>query len=277
MFNFLKDFITYQRDRFLVEKAYWKVFHRRINWRYPTTFNEIINVYKISPEMERLWPYADKLRVRKYVAETVGTKILNQVYGVYRNPEAINFKTLPDKFVLKTTHGSNWNIVCNNKTELNWHLTKQQLKTWLATNYYPLFQERQYKFIKPQIMCEKYLEDKQGNLTDYKFFCFHGQPRFIQVDIDRFNNHKRGFYDLSWNKLPFTLRYPSIKKKVKKPAKLKEMIKIAEMLSKPFVHVRVDLYLLKFQVLFGELTFASESGLSDFKPDKYNYIIGQYF
>lgn len=277
MFRAINDFISYQKDRLLVGKAYRKVFHSRINWRHPVTFNEKINVYKISPEIEKLWPYVDKLAVRKFVAKTVGTQILNKVYGVYRDPEAINFKSLPDKFVLKTTHGSSWNIVCKNKTELNWHLAKQQLKSWLANNYYSLYQERQYKLIQPQIMWEKYLEDKQGNLTDYKFFCFRGQPRFIQVDIDRHTCHRRNFYTPEWKKLNFSNIYPPTNKIIPPPLDLKKMLEIANRLSAKFRHVRVDLYNFDRKIFFGELTLTHVSGLHPFHPPKYDYIIGQYF
>jgi len=276
MQNFIQELINYQKDKFLVEKAYRNIFHRRINWHQPTTFNEKINVYKISPEIEKLWLYTDKLAVRRYVTKTVGAQILNQVFGVYRNPETINFKALPDKFVLKTTHGSNWNIVCKNKTELNWHLAKQQLKVWLATNYYSLFQERQYKLIRPKIMCEKYLEDKQGNLTDYKFFCFHGRPRFIQVDIDRHTRHRRNFYTPEWKKIYFSHIYRSTTKIITPPRDLKKMLAIAKKLSAKFRHVRVDLYNFDRKIYFGELTLTHGSGLHPFQPQRYDHIIGQY-
>lgn len=277
MLPLIQEFINYQKDRCFVQKQYKSVFHRQINWRHPVTYNEKLNVDKISPQFEKLWPYVDKWRVRKFVAKKLGRQILNQVYGVYRDPESIDLESLPNQFVLKATHGSSWNIICKKKADLDWPAVKQQLKTWLKTNYYSLFRERQYKLIPPQIMCEKYLEDNQGQLTDYKFFCFHGQPRFIQVDINRFSNHRRNHYTLDWQKLPFSQIYPTTYKKIPRPTNLAKMITIAETLSAGFPHVKVDLYNVKRKVYFGELTLTHTSGLHPFKPMKYDYIFGQYF
>ena len=59
---------------------------------------------------------------------------------------------------------------------------------------------------------------------------------------------KYDYYDLNWNPLNYTLEKYSSKKNIPKPEKLKEMIKIAEDLSKDFKIVRVDLYQIKDKI-----------------------------
>ena len=114
----------------------------------------------------------------------------------------------------------------------------------------------------------------KGGLRDYKFFCFNGEPRFIQVDLDRFGFHRRNFYDLKWNRLPFGILYPQYDNDVEQPASLRQMITVARNLSKDFIFSRIDLYELHCQVYFGEITFHPGGGTEPFDPDDYDKIVG---
>lgn len=277
LFNVIQRQFGQRFDKFFVNIKYYMVFKKWINWENPKTYNEKICIFKISPEAEKLWIYADKWKVRKFVARKIGKKYLNKVYGVYNSVEEIDLKKLPNQFVLKTTHGSGWIIICKNKAELDWKKTKKTLKRWLKASYYKKYKERYYRLIKPMIICEKYLEEKNGQLADYKFFCFDGQPKFIHFDIDRFTNHRRNFYDLKWQKLPFSQGCPNIKEKIPKPKGLSKMIKMAKTLSVDFNHARIDFYHLNNKIYFSEITFAQYSGTHPFIPKKYDYILGKYF
>ena len=66
----------------------------------------------------------------------------------------------------------------------NWESEFKKLKSWEKTNYYAIGKEWCYKKVPHKIIVEKYLGD---NIIDYKFFCFNGNPLYIQVDIDRFD------------------------------------------------------------------------------------------
>jgi len=278
MFSFFRKYITYQKDKSFVQKQAFERLGRKINWKSPQTYNDYVNLIKIDPKSERLWIYVDKWEVRKFVKKKVGGGILNKIYDVYNNVDEIQLDKLPNKFVLKATHGSGWNIICKDKKNLNWRRVKAKLERWLETNYYDLYKERMYRQISPQIICEKYLKDKNRELRDYKFWCWYGNPKFVQVDINRFTkNMRRNFYDTSWNKLPFSKLYTRTTKTIKQPKNFEKMIKIVEDLSANFTHVLIDLYNVNGKIYFGEITFIPGSGLNSFKPDKYNYLIGQYF
>jgi len=267
---------SYRWDKFIIEEQYFRIFKKPMNWNNPQTYPEKMQILKIQPEAEKLWIYTDKYEVRKYVKKVVGKQYLNKVYGVYKKPEEINLKSLPNKFALKPTHLSGPVIICKNKAKLDWKKTKKELNRWLKINYYRKFKEKSYKLIKPRIICEKLLRDKQDNYYDYKFFCFHGQPKLIQVDLDRYINHTQNFYTPSWRKVPIKRCFPVFKKKLGKPKDLDKMLEIASVLSAGFPHVRVDLYNLDGQILFGELTFSSFAGYPAFKSEKYNRILGSY-
>ena len=150
------------------------------------------------------------------------------------------------------------------------------MKSWLKQDIYWSGREWVYKNLKKRLVVEKYLEDKSGGLLDYKFFCFNGKPRFMQLEVGRYTaNNTRNFYDMDWNLMPFGKELehnPNIE--VEKPEGFEEMKEIAEKLSKPFSFVRVDLYQVGGKIYFGELTFFPAGGAPDFKPIEYNKIVG---
>lgn len=219
---------------------------------------------------------ADKYSVREFVRDKVGEDILNELYAVYDDPKDINLEELPEEFVLKMSHGWGDIIICKNKKELDWNKTFKKLKYNLSRSHYLSGREWAYKNIKPRIICEKFISDNGKSPNDYKFFCFNGQPKIIQLDVDRFNGHSRNMYDTNWNLLDFELTYSKSLESIEKPEKLKEMLEIATKLSKDFPFVRVDLYNVNGKIFFGELTFYPENGNGQFRPDKYNHILGKY-
>jgi len=244
-----------------------------LNLNDPKTFNEKLNYFKSLPLNDEQTMLADKVLVRDYIKKTVGEKYLVPVLGIYAQPEDIVFEELPGSFILKTNHGSGWNIICRDKSSFDKKRAVRLFKRWLSFNAYYLSREKQYKNIKPLILCEQLLEYE---IYDYKFFCFDGNPTFVQVDIDRFTDHKRAFFDMDWNKLPFSIRYSISEKNIPVPAQLGEMISVAASLSKNLVFCRVDLYIHHDKVYFGEITFIPGGGNEPFSSQNYDKKIGDY-
>lgn len=252
------------------------VIPKRLSLSNPQTFNEKIIWLKIKHHYSDANILADKCAVRKFVEKKIDIRYLIPLIGIFNNPREIDFTKLPDSFVLKTNHGSGYNIIVKSKTDLNIEKTIKQIEKWLNIDYYQLGKEYQYKGIKPKVICETYLENSpEKPLIDYKIFCFSGEPAFIQVDLDRFTNHKRNFYDLEWKLLPFTTLYPYGKKIIQKPEKLFEMLQIAKTLSEGMIFSRIDLYFYQGMVYFGEITLHHGGGFEPFLPKKYDYIIGE--
>ena len=152
----------------------------------------------------------------------------------------------------------------------------------LKKNYYYASKEWQYKNIKPCILAEKLLVSSDGDIPfDYKFHCFHGQVEIIQVDIDRYTNHKRNLYNVTWELLPFTwsiwknnMPLWTNRKEIKRPKMLDEMIIAAQRLSTDFKYVRIDLYELNNTIYFGEMTFHHGGGLEIIHPREWDTILG---
>ena len=245
---------------------------RRIDIQKPRTFNEKIQWLKLhDPMNEMKTKLADKYMVREWIEEKAGEEYLIPLLGVWNNISEVDLETLPDRFVLKTNHGCGTTMIITNKADADWDKIKVQYDEWLATNYAFVSFEPHYKDIEPKIIAEKYIEQNDGNLYDYKIHCFNGKPLYILVIGDRDLKHHTGMgaiYDVEWNLQSFTTNsYPIYEKAVSKPQKLEEMLKLAEILSKDFSYVRVDLYELDDgSIKFGEMTFTPSSGMYDWNP-----------
>lgn len=233
------------------------------NFNHPSTFNEKVQWIKLNYYNPNYTLCADKFRVRQYIADKIGEKYLTPCIGIYDSVEEIDFEKLPFRFVIKPTHGFGEVLICKDKSQLDWKKESRKIRSWLKENQYDMTGEWQYKDIKPKIICEELLEE---NINDYKFFCFSGQPMYIQVDYDRFINHKRQMFDVNWNRIDCSLCYPSDDQRLERPAQLEEMLEICKVLSEGFEFVRVDLYSSKGKVYFGELTFTPGNGMDKFMP-----------
>jgi len=209
----------------------------------PKTFNEKIQWLKLYNRNPKYSKLADKYAVRDYVSRKIGDQYLNELYALYDKPAQINFDKLPNSFVLKATHSSGANLIVLDKSSLDEQKVRATARQWLADNYYQAGREWIYKDIPPRIVCERLLIDDQGKMPmDYKVFCFNGEPHFIQVDVDRFENHTRVFFDTEWLKQEFELLYESAAQVIERPHNLVEILELAQKLAGDIAFVRVDFY-----------------------------------
>ncbi|WP_428074354.1 glycosyltransferase [Candidatus Avelusimicrobium aviculae] len=249
---------------------------RYLNLDHPRTFNEKIQwlkLYDSTPLKTRL---ADKYLVREWIKEKIGEQYLIPLIGVYDKFDDIDFDKLPNQFVIKCNHGSGWNIIVKDKSQLNLAEAKEKIDKWMATDYSTLWGfELHYRNIVPKIIIEKYIEEMASALYDYRFFCSYGDVKQIWLDVySGTPNHKRKIYDRNWNELNITVKWPRLETPVEKPQKLADMIHFAEILSKEFSLVRVDFYLINDHIYFGEMTFTSMSGIGLFNPEKEDLKLG---
>lgn len=257
-------------------KRQFKIHHGyTLNISTPSTISEKIAWIKLYGQLERCSKYVDKYEVRDYVKKTIGEEYLIPLIGVYDSADNINFNSLPTSFVIKATHASGWNEIVKDKRHINWSNLMKIVQEWTESSYYELKLERNYKPLKGRVVIEKFIEDPSGDLKDYKVFCFHGEPKLIQVDGERVTNHKRNIYDLNWNRIDIEVGFPQFSEEIKRPDMLENLLKIARMLSGNFPFVRVDLYCTNGKVYFGELTFTPDNGLAKHSNYDYDREIGE--
>jgi hypothetical protein len=257
-------------DEAYIKSTYKKRFGRAINLKDPQTYTEKLQWLKLFYRNDKMPICTDKYEVHDYLKPLGYGHILNDNIGVYDNADDIDFESLPDAFVAKTTHGCSSNLICKNKNELNWKKWQKIMNSWLKLNVYAFGREWNYKVVKPRIIIEKLIDHQP--LIDYKFMCFNGEPKYLQINNDLEGIHYVDFYDINWNRVDFT--YNKFRKSdhvLPIPPQFEEMKTLAEELSKPFPYVRVDFYNPPGKIIFGELTFFPGSGLLPLIPVKNNY------
>lgn len=276
-------FITHRLVYLLPDRLYIKIKFRlvtgyKLNLDNPQSFNEKLQWLKFNDIHREYSTMVDKASAKNYVALKVGVKYIIPTYGVYDSVYEIDWASLPNQFVLKSTGDSGGVVVCKDKERLNVQRTIKNLKARAKKSYYVYNKEYPYKYIKPRYIAEAYLTDESGyELKDYKFFCFNGVPRFVQIDFDRYISHKRNVYDANWNLLDLQIKFPKGHERVfEKPANYEEMLHVASKLSEGIPHVRIDLYNVNGKIYFGEMTFFHGSGMESFIPVEWDYKFGKY-
>lgn len=264
-------------DSWFVRSEYKRIFGKKLNLRNPKGFNEKINWLKLYWRKPFIHGLVDKYAVKKYVAKKIGDQYVIPILGVWKNFDEINFAELPDKFVLKTTHGGGFNgvVICHDRNNFNFDEARIRLNAAMKWDLYKENREWVYKDIPHRIIAEEYITNGNHDLKDYKFFCFNGVPKFVCVHFDRQTNHKAVYMDLNWERLPFVDNYPCPPKHIEpKPENLDAMIGIARKLSDGMPFVRVDLYNIDGNIYFGELTFIPMNGMTVFDPPSADLDLG---
>ncbi len=248
--------------------------NKKPNLKNPKTFNEKLRWISLNCRNPLYSIYANKLAIKECLKGKINEQYIPKLLGHWTNAKDINWEDLPNELVLKTNHACGCNIIIRNKAKINREKISSKLNSYLKINYYKVAREWVYKDIPRRVLAEELLKDKNENTPiDYKFFCFNGNPIYIQVDIDRGVNHKRAFYSLNWDLIPISYLYPKPKNIINKPENLQEMICLAKKLSEGIPFVRVDLYALP-EVKFGELTFFPEAAMGQLFPSIWNKKFG---
>lgn len=250
-------------------------FGRNIDILNPVTYNEKLHRLNLVEQYEKYTDYTDKITAKHIVSTTIGEEYVIPTLGTYDNPSDIPFAMLLSKygkFVVKCNHDSGSTNIITKNTDLP--KTIQSLNNSLHRNYFLVHGESNYKNIKPKVIVEPFLDC--GKL-DYKFFCFDGEPKFFFIVSDRFSKEptKFDYYNMDFTKIPVMWGNPNSNIKYTKPENYDKMLDICRTLSKPFKHVRIDLYNNNGKILFGEYTFYHDCGLAKVVPEKYDYEFGK--
>ncbi len=266
-------------DRLFIRLEYFRNFGRFPNLKNPKTYNEKLQwlkLYNRNPEYSRM---VDKYEAKAFVAQRIGEQYVVPNLGVWDSFDEIDFDSLPEQFVLKTVHDCGGVVICQDKENFDKVTAKKFLQRHQAINYYRYQREWPYKNVKPRILAEQYLEDAAtGELRDYKFFCFDGQPKalFIASERQAAGETKFDFFDMDFNHMDVRNGHPNADVKPEKPACFEEMKELAKKLSQGIPHLRVDFYEMNGKLYVGELTFFHWSGMVPFEPARWDRIFGSW-
>lgn len=261
-----EDYEWYAASQFYEENGYYP------NLKVPKTLSEKVVWLKLHYRHPDYIRICDKLEFKKYIVEKLGEGYTIPLLGVYEHCNDIDFDKLPQQFVLKITTGISGkygNAIVKNKADIDKdylrYIFHEWARRWLKAHYWVL--EEPWD-TPSRIIAEEYKEDEPGCgfLTDYKFLCFHGEPKLFWVDSGRYGEgHRRNVYDCEGNLQSYRIVYPNFIPE-RKPRNLNIMLEIARKLSAPFPTVRVDFYEVDGKVYVGEMTFHSHAGHFRFDP-----------
>lgn len=267
-----------KNDKTYLRWFYYLNMHKSLNLKTPTTYNEKINWLKLYDHNPLYTTLVDKLKVKDYVTDKIGAEHVIKTLGIWKHAEDIDWNKLPNRFVLKTTQGGG-NVgvmICRDKSTFDKKKAVENMNAALKQNLYSSSREWPYKNVEPLIFAEEYMEDEHGELRDYKFFCFNGKCKMLFVATERQTREEPffNFFDENYNPLPFKQGHPVNSVIPEKPEGFDEMKRIAEELSKGLPHVRMDLYIIKGKVYFGEYTFYHFGGVVPFEPSSWDFTLG---
>lgn len=271
--------------RFIPDQPYLKLMYRirmgkKLDLDNPQTFNEKIQWLKLYDRRPIYTTMVDKYEAKKYVAGIIGDEYIIPTLGVWERFEDIDFDTLPNQFVLKCTHDSGGLVICRDKSKFDKEAARVKINASLRTSYFWVGREWQYKYVKPRILAETYMEDSVDHeLRDYKFFVFDGVARAMFIATDRGDEStdtKFDFFDMDFHHLDFTNGHPNAAIPPHKPKTFELMRCLAETISKGIPQVRVDFYEVDGRAYFGEITLAHWSGMKPFEPEEWDRVFGEW-
>lgn len=271
-------------DKNYVRLKYRLVVGKKLNLTSPKTFNEKLQWLKLYDRKPEYTQMVDKYGAREYIARKAGEEYLIPLLGVWDKVEDIDFDSLPEQFVLKSTHDSGNVVVCRDRAAFDVVAAKKKLKKALKRKYFYGSREWPYKNVEPRIIAENYMEDESSEgtalgLTDYKFYCFNGVPKLVYVSqgLEDHSTARISFLNLDWSFAPFKrVDYKPFDTVPSKPVNYEKMLELSSVISADQIFLRVDFYEIKQKVYISELTFCPTSGMVPLAPPEWDDILGTW-
>lgn len=278
--SIVRPFVKFFSPIGYVKAQYKYITHHKLNLKNPVRYTEKLQYLRlfVYPKDKDVIRCAGRVGVRDYVKEKGYEGCLIKCLGVYDHFDDIDFSSLPNRFVMKCSHASGFNLIVKNKNELDLKAAKKKFDKWLKTDYGKKTVERHYSPIKPQIIIEEYIGSDDSLPIEYKIHVFNGIARNLYTVTGRGKDIRYDQLYIDWT--PFDeSQFNGWNKSDEIPAKpsnFDEMVKIAEDLAKPFPFVRVDLYDVDGKIYFSEMTFTPAKGTLIFDDDKADFIQGEW-
>ncbi len=219
---------------------------------------------------------SDKHCMKRFVAERAGVQYVVPTLAVLRTPEEIREFEFPDECVIKPTHMSGQIIVRRSGSE---PVDRQRLCRWLKIDYSKRLRERNYRDLCGRVIVEPFVFGAAVSPSDFKVHCFGGEPKFIGVDLNRFQVHATRLYTPSW--LPLNMRYGrlALGSTVPRPPNLAALLDVCRKVAGGFDYIRADVYVHGTSIKIGELTNLPAGGLCIpvYRPMAADLAAGEFF
>ena len=268
--------------KFWIKNKYKKVFGRPVDLENPQTLTEKIQWMKLNIRDPFATMLVDKYACREYWKQFGEEGLIPLLYKT-EDWRDIKLENMPDvPCIVKWNSGSGSFMIVRDKNKVDYKELQKLCKLWLKEAFSKRSQEWQYKNVKPCIIIEKLLMDKNGKIpNDYKLHFINGKLAFTYCSVDREGKNYRSIYDADWNLLPFIWVPKGTEKQscndpIERPASYERMLEIGTKIAQHFnKYIRVDFYDVDGKLYYGEITLHHGGGFDLFRPDEYDYKYGQ--
>ncbi|WP_018336207.1 ATP-grasp fold amidoligase family protein [Butyricimonas synergistica] len=269
-------------DKIAIRKKFRIALGYSPDFENPISFQEKLQWLKLYDRKEWYSQCVDKYRVREFVKEILGTdKYLIPLYFHSDDFRQLTPENLPDTpFVLKCNHDNNSWVYVNDKSKFDWEKMRSFYRERMSLNFFWTNREWPYKNVKPMVIAEKYLKDKNDLLIEYKYYCFNKEVRIIQYS--EANKGHKSFRYLMEDYTPLDKEYKidecvTIDKDTFKPVCFEEMDSIVRKIAERFeYYIRIDLFNVDDNIYIGELTFFDGAGYDGIYPESWQDEISSY-
>ena len=240
--------------------------------RHPRTFSEKVNWRVLHDRRPLLAWTCDKLRMKEVAARHPTVRVPRTLWW---GEDLLELRgvDLPRRWVLKPNHRTGLVFIGEGPVDdTRLDRLRRETARWLDPAEVSHNREWAYAQARPAYLVEEFIGEGAVPV-DYKFFVFHGEPRMILVDSDRFTDHRRSIFSPDWRLLPVEVKFPSAGA-LPRPRHLDRMLDAARELGRDFDFIRVDLYETGDDVWFGEFTPYPGSGFSPIRPRSFDHEWG---
>ncbi len=241
-------------------------FSEKMQWR---------KLFELDPGFALL---SDKLAARDFVAARIGPGRQADVLWVGNDPDAIPFDRLVPPYALKSTHASGQVIIVRDLAGLDVAAARTAARGWLAYCHGMSMNEPAYVHLPRRLIVERLLLRPDGTTPlEHRVSVFDGRVAFIRTTTSDANGRPcfGDVHDRDWTRLPITWESPAHPVPPPRPARLAEMIELAERLGAGLSQCRVDIYDCGDRLMVGEITLYSQSGLVPYPDPAHDIALGE--
>jgi len=161
---------------------------------------------------------------------------------------------------------------------LNVAAARTAARGWLAYCHGTSMNEPAYVHLPHRLVVERLLLCPDGTTPlEHRVSVFDGRVAFIRTTTSNASGRPcfGDVHDRDWTRLPITWESPAHPVPLPRPARLAEMIELAERLGAGLSQSRVDIYDCGDRLMVGEITLYSQSGLVPYPDPAHDLALGE--
>ena len=259
--------------------------------RRPRLLSERILHRMLTDRDPLLHTFCDKIAAKEWIADRIGADRTPRTLGVADSVEALLALPLPERWMLKASHGCSWFQLVAAPTHPLDAAVLEEARRWLTCDYADTFQEWGYRGVPRRLMAEEFLSFAGGQCVEMSAFCFRGRVRGLRlyrpesalVAHRSSQKHrprtKELFLDGDLQPLPLVRpqfdHWPALAGTDRQP--LEDFLALAGELSAATTFLRVDGFLSDRGVLVGELTPYPGAGIWLWMPRPWDAWLGAFW